>query len=115
MLTPAACTSILYLFTAQHPFPGRRARKCDPHNRFFLPRASPWNRRILQFERKPVRSSRNQRLVPAFVRARTAKTVGVGIAHVWNTCTPPVACGHIIYGPALGPDCSVMNGPARVR
>jgi hypothetical protein len=24
-------------------------------------------------------------------------------------------CGHITYGPALGPDCSVINGPARIR
>ena len=25
------------------------------------------------------------------------------------------ACGHVTFGPPLGPDCSVMNGPARVR
>ena len=25
------------------------------------------------------------------------------------------ACGHITYGPALGVNCSVMNGPAAVR
>ena len=24
-------------------------------------------------------------------------------------------CGNISYGPELGPDCTVMNGPARVR
>lgn len=24
-------------------------------------------------------------------------------------------CGSITYGPALGPDCTVLNGPARVR
>jgi hypothetical protein len=24
-------------------------------------------------------------------------------------------CADVTFGPALGPDCSVMNGPARVR
>ena len=24
-------------------------------------------------------------------------------------------CGSIVYGPALGLDCSVLNGPARIR
>ncbi len=24
-------------------------------------------------------------------------------------------CGHITYGPALGPDCDLLNGAARVR
>jgi hypothetical protein len=43
-----------------------------------------------KLERKSVRSSRNQLSRARFVGATTAKTVGVGIAHVWNTCTPPV-------------------------
>lgn len=25
------------------------------------------------------------------------------------------ACGDVIYGPALGPHCSLLNGPAAVR
>ncbi len=24
-------------------------------------------------------------------------------------------CGHITYGPALGENCSLLHGPARVR
>jgi hypothetical protein len=24
-------------------------------------------------------------------------------------------CGSMVYGPQLGPDCAVLNGPARIR
>jgi hypothetical protein len=24
-------------------------------------------------------------------------------------------CGSMVYGPELGPDCAVLNGPARIR
>jgi hypothetical protein len=41
-----------------------------------------------------------------------AQPCSCGDRHLSWCCN---TCGHVTFGPALGPDCSVINGPARVR
>jgi hypothetical protein len=60
--------------------------------------------------RPPQRCGRGHPIAPGHVLVGSA-VCSCGDRHLTWECE----CGDTTYGPALGPDCSVMNGPGRVR
>jgi hypothetical protein len=65
--------------------------------------------------RPPQRCCNGHPITPGRVLVGSVPCVCDRGRHMTWLCEFSINCGSTVYGPVLGPDCSILNGPARIR